>query len=135
MKKLQLRDLACAFALLVLISGACKKKVPPPAPPPPPAPQAAAPSVNMVADPTSIQRGQGSTLRWSSQNASDLVIAPGVDTISSHATQMPGALAELLFITSPADAAWLRDDAARDAMARGLARGVSSFLERSRSGG
>jgi peptidoglycan-associated lipoprotein len=59
-----------AVALAVFAAG-CKKKVPPPAPPPPvqpppPAPpKPAAPVVaQFSAEPTSIQRGQSSTLRW-----------------------------------------------------------------------
>src|ERR1035437_9486790 len=87
MKKLKLRDLAVGFVFLVLIAGACKKKVPPPAPPPPPPPAAAAPSVTLAADPTSIQRGQSSTLRWSSQNATDLNIEPGVGSVGPSGTR------------------------------------------------
>ena len=87
MKKLQLRDLAVGFVFLVLIAGACKKKVPPPAPPPPPPPAAAAPSVTLAADPTSIQRGQSSTLRWSSQNATDLTIEPAVGAVGPSGTR------------------------------------------------
>jgi peptidoglycan-associated lipoprotein len=87
MKKLKLRDLAVGFVFLVLIAGACKKKVPPPAPPPPPPPAAAAPSVTLAADPTSIQRGQSSTLRWSSQNATDLNIDPGVGSVGPSGTR------------------------------------------------
>src|SRR5665811_1845149 len=87
MKKLKLRDLALGFVFLVLIAGACKKKVPPPTPPPPPPPAAAAPSVTLAADPTSIQRGQSSTLRWSSQNATDLNIDPGVGSVEPSGTR------------------------------------------------
>ena len=57
---------------LVLFAAGCKKKVPPPAPPPPPAPAPApaptppaAPTVaSFSAEPTTIQPGQSSTLRW-----------------------------------------------------------------------
>jgi peptidoglycan-associated lipoprotein len=57
---------------LMLFSAGCKKKAPPPPPPPPPAPapapappKPAAPRVaQFSAEPTSIQRGQSSTLRW-----------------------------------------------------------------------
>ena len=61
------------FALcLALFAAACKKKTPPPAPPPPPppveqpkpAPPAAPAVASFTAEPTSIQRGQSSTLRW-----------------------------------------------------------------------
>jgi peptidoglycan-associated lipoprotein len=57
---------------LAMFAAGCKKKAPPPPPPPPPAPVEApkpepprAPTVaQFTAEPTSIQRGQSSTLRW-----------------------------------------------------------------------
>jgi peptidoglycan-associated lipoprotein len=66
---------ATLAATLVLFAAACKKKTPPPPPPPPPAPSAPtgpppqptppAPTVaQFTAEPTSIQRGESSTLRW-----------------------------------------------------------------------
>ncbi len=53
---------------------------------------------------------------------------PGQDAIASRATQMPGALVELLFVTNPSDARLLGDDNAREAMARGVVLGTSQFL-------
>src|ERR1700686_2019224 len=59
--------------LLAMFAAGCKKKVQPPPPPPPPAPARVeqpkpAPPAPVVAqftaEPTSIQRGQSSTLRW-----------------------------------------------------------------------
>lgn len=58
----------------------------------------------------------------------ELGMAPGQTAVSTRATSMPGVLVELLFISSPADAALLRDEAARDAMARGIARGILEYL-------
>jgi N-acetylmuramoyl-L-alanine amidase len=43
---------------------------------------------------------------------------------------MPGALIELLFITNPSDAAILQNEAAREAMARGITRGILERLAR-----
>jgi N-acetylmuramoyl-L-alanine amidase len=43
---------------------------------------------------------------------------------------MPGALVELLFISSPEDAALLRSEDARNAMARGVVRGIIEQLNR-----
>ena len=57
-----------------------------------------------------------------------LGFAPGQQTITSRATEMPGALVELLFISSPEDAALLRDEGARNAMARGVAYGILDHL-------
>jgi peptidoglycan-associated lipoprotein len=66
-----------AICLLIFAAGGCQKKVSPAAPPPPspapastPAPPPAPPESNppaitqFEAEPTSIQRGQSSTLRW-----------------------------------------------------------------------
>jgi peptidoglycan-associated lipoprotein len=57
---------------LSMFAAGCKKKAPPPPPPPPPPaetkappPKPAAPTVGQfTAEPTTIQRGQSSTLRW-----------------------------------------------------------------------
>ena len=46
-----------------------------------------------------------------------------------RATQMPAALVELLFISNEDEAALLRDDAARDAAARGVAEAIREFLQ------
>jgi N-acetylmuramoyl-L-alanine amidase len=48
--------------------------------------------------------------------------------IYSRPTEMPGALVELLIVTNAADAAMLRSDAGRQAMARGVVAGVVEFL-------
>lgn len=59
-----------------------------------------------------------------------LGFAPGQDSIASRPAQMPGALIELLFITNPSDAAILQTEAAREAMARGIVRGILEQLPR-----
>src|SRR5260370_6433580 len=80
-----------ALALAMVVSG-CKKKVPalaPPPPPPrvvqPPPPPPAAPTVaQFTAEPTSIQRGQSSTLRWEVTGAvTSVAINQGVGTVQS----------------------------------------------------
>jgi len=57
-----------------------------------------------------------------------LGFAAGQDAIVSRATQMPGVLAELLFVSNPDDARLLADDSAREALARGVVLGLSRFL-------
>jgi peptidoglycan-associated lipoprotein len=57
-----------ALIALMLISG-CKKKEKPIPPPPPKAPTA-----TLSADPTSIQRGQSSTLTWNTTDATDVTL-------------------------------------------------------------
>jgi N-acetylmuramoyl-L-alanine amidase len=48
---------------------------------------------------------------------------------TKEATNMPAVLAELLFISNYEDAALLRSEVARDAMARGVANGILRYLE------
>lgn len=57
------------LALLMMVSG-CKKKPPPTPPAPPPKPVTA----TLSANPTSIQRGQSSTLTWSTDGADDVTL-------------------------------------------------------------
>jgi peptidoglycan-associated lipoprotein len=73
---------------LVLFVAGCKKKTPPPPPPPPPAPAPVAPpakpAVQFSAEPSTIERGQSATLRWSISDATDVSITPGVGTVSAR---------------------------------------------------
>jgi peptidoglycan-associated lipoprotein len=71
------------FSLLALAAavGGCKKQVAATTPAPPPAPPAA-PTVTLNATPSSIQSGQTATLSWSSTNATDLDIEPGVGKVA-----------------------------------------------------
>jgi peptidoglycan-associated lipoprotein len=43
--------------------------------------------VNLQASPTSIQRGQSTTLTWSSTNATSLTLSPGIGAVSAEGTQ------------------------------------------------
>lgn len=73
-----------AFSFLVF-AGACKKHVQP-APPPPPAqtPPPAQPTVTIGATSTSLQPGQSTTLNWTSTNATDLDLQPGVGKVAAE---------------------------------------------------
>jgi len=82
--------LTLALTLIVLAAG-CAKKTPPPPPPPPPAqqPQAVArvegPVINsFTVEPTTIERGQAATLRWSVSNATDMSINQGIGAVQSQ---------------------------------------------------
>jgi peptidoglycan-associated lipoprotein len=73
----------CALSLAVF-AGACKRDTAPPRPttpiaaaPPPPRP-----TVTLRAEKTFIQRGESTTLSWSSTNATDLTLSPGIGTVS-----------------------------------------------------
>lgn len=51
-------------------------------------------------------------------------------SIQTHATQMPGVLLELLYLSNEADVALLKDDSARHYMAQGIAEGILRVLNR-----
>lgn len=79
------RSLAGLVGILavVLLAGACAKKEvvqPPPPPPPPPPP---APTVSLTAEPSTVERGKSVTLSWSSQNATELDLQPGIGSVQA----------------------------------------------------
>jgi len=84
---------------LALFAVGCKKKAPPPPPPPPPpvekpAPPPAAPAITeFVAEPSSIERGQSSTLRWNVTDANNISIDNGIGTVQASGNRrvFPGA--------------------------------------------
>ncbi|HLK64893.1 MAG TPA: OmpA family protein [Bryobacteraceae bacterium] len=83
--------------LLAMFAAGCKKKAPPPPPPPPPRPadERPVPSnpnvggpapviAQFTAEPTSIQRGQSSTLRWEiSGNVTSVTIDQGIGAVQN----------------------------------------------------
>lgn len=74
-------------ALMLLFSAACHKKTAPPPPPPPPPPVAAPnrPVINyFTAEPTTINSGQPSSLRWSVTDATSVEIDNGVGQVSPN---------------------------------------------------
>ena len=82
----------CLALALAMFAAGCKKKVPAPPPPPPPPPVVqppppppAAPTVaQFTAEPTSIQRGQSSTLRWEVTGAvTSVSIDQGIGTVQN----------------------------------------------------
>ena len=80
------RALLVAGLVATVFTAGCKKKpvatTPPPAAAPAPAP--AQPTVTLSADPTSINKGDSSTLSWTSTNATQLTIAPEVGTVTAE---------------------------------------------------
>lgn len=70
--------LACAAAI---IGAGCKKPVKE-TPPPTQAPPPARPTVTLQASPTSLNKGDATTLSWSSTNATQLTIAPEVGAVA-----------------------------------------------------
>src|SRR5690349_4545235 len=73
--------LLTAFAATALLVG-CGKHPIAQAPPAQTAPPPSRPTVTLQADPTSINKGDSSTLRWSSTNATQLTIAPDVGAVA-----------------------------------------------------
>ncbi len=89
MKKIIL--LVLGLTLLFFAVG-CKKKAPAPPPPPPPAPAPVAPPAkpmisSFAAEPSTVERGQCSTLRWATENATDVSIDQGIGTVSASGTR------------------------------------------------
>mgnify|MGYP005811046653 CR=1 FL=1 len=80
-----------AFLIVTLAAiitlGACKKKVQPPPPPPPPPP--AAPTATLTANPTTIEKGQSTTLTWQTTNATDVTLGPNKVDANGSATVSP----------------------------------------------
>jgi peptidoglycan-associated lipoprotein len=72
--------LSSFFALAIFAAG-CKKKTPVTPPAPTPAPAAAQPTVSINASPSTIAPGGTTTLTWTSTDATDLQIAPGVGKV------------------------------------------------------
>ena len=76
---------------LAIFAAGCKKKTPAPPPPPPPAPAVQpapppppAPTIaSFSAEPTSIERGQSSTLTWSVSNSSSVSIDNGIGAVQA----------------------------------------------------
>ncbi|MDT8068686.1 MAG: peptidoglycan-associated lipoprotein Pal [Terriglobia bacterium] len=77
--------LSLGVAALAVSLGACAKKVATakatPAPPPPPAPTA-----SLSASPSNLQKGQSTTLTWSTQNANDITI-DGLGTVTASGSR------------------------------------------------
>ncbi len=86
----RLKVLAGLVLLLALLAGVgCKKKATTARslPPPPPARAgAAAPTVTLKATPSSIERGQATTLEWGSTNANVLTLEPALGQVPARGT-------------------------------------------------
>lgn len=88
MTALNKRKIAVVLALLTLAAGCKKKVVPVTQATPPPMTQPTGPAPNapvidlFVAEPTSIEKGQPSNLRWSVSNAANVSIDGGIGPVS-----------------------------------------------------
>lgn len=79
------RNLVALAILVALLAAGCKKKPGPvaAAPPPPPPPAPARATATLSANPTSIERGQSTTLEWHTENAATVRIEPEVGSVSA----------------------------------------------------
>lgn len=79
------RGAILSAALALAFAAGCKKKeVTAPTPQPTPAPPAARPTVSLQANPTSINKGDSTTLSWTSTDATQLTISPEVGAVSAQ---------------------------------------------------
>jgi peptidoglycan-associated lipoprotein len=79
------RALFCLTLAAALFTFGCSKKpVTQSAPPPPYTPPPATPTVTLQADPGSINKGDSSTLSWSSTNATQLTVTPDVGQVTAQ---------------------------------------------------
>jgi peptidoglycan-associated lipoprotein len=76
--------LVALLGAAVFTFGCGPKKVTPPPPAPKPAPAPARPTVTLQANPTSINKGESSTLSWNSTDATQLSIDPGIGAVNAE---------------------------------------------------
>ena len=81
-------SLALSIVLILGVSAGCKKKVAPPPPPPPTAeapPPAAKPVINyFTAEPSTVNSGQPSSLRWSVTDATSVTLDNQIGVVSPN---------------------------------------------------
>src|SRR6202795_4804186 len=73
-----------AMLAVVFVAGVGKKQINTPPPPPPPPPPATRPTVSLQASPTSINKGDSTTLTWTSTDATQLTISPDVGAVTAQ---------------------------------------------------
>ena len=83
--RLSLRaGLLALFGAALLTFGCGPKKVAAPPKPPEAAPPPARPTVTLQANPTTVNKGESSTLSWNSTDATQLSIDPGVGAVNAQ---------------------------------------------------
>jgi len=111
---LRLVGLILIVVLLALSGAGCKKKAAPPPPPPlpppaaKPAPPPPQPTVSLSANPSTIERGQSTTLSWESKNASTLALEPGLGQVPARGSMTVSPFESLTYritATGPGGAA------------------------------
>ncbi len=85
--------LVLLLVAVVLTGVGCAKKVaPPPAAaktqPPPPPPPPPAPTITLSASPSTIEKGQSSTLTWKTTNATNVSVSGGVGSVEPSGSRL-----------------------------------------------
>jgi peptidoglycan-associated lipoprotein len=73
-----------AVLAVAFVAGCNKKPAAAPPTPPPPPPPATKPTVSIQANPTSISKGDSTTLSWTSTDATQLTISPDVGAVTAQ---------------------------------------------------
>ena len=89
MNKRNLTAILMAFSLFLVVAGCGRRPpAPEPPPPPPPKPEPAKPAIStFVAEPSTIERGQSTTLRWATSNATNITIDQGIGAVQASGTR------------------------------------------------
>jgi peptidoglycan-associated lipoprotein len=107
------------LGFILLIAGAalagCKKHVAAAPQPTQPAaqPAAAAPTITLRAEPATIDRGQGTTLRWDARNATNIKIEPGLGEVSATGTRSINPTSSVTYMATAIGPGGTASDSAR----------------------
>jgi peptidoglycan-associated lipoprotein len=102
-QRYNLRTVGLMAILGVAALAGCKKHVaasPPATTPPTAPPAAAAPTITLRAEPSSINRGQGTALRWETRNATNVKIAPGLGDVSTNGTRSSNPTSSVTYMAT-----------------------------------
>ena len=108
----------CGFAIFIAVAAltGCKKHVaaaPPTTTPPPAQPAPAAPTITLRAEPATINRGQGTTLRWETSNATTVRIEPGLGDVSSTGNRAINPTSSVTYLATAIGPGGTTSDSAR----------------------
>lgn len=116
-KRHYLRTVGLAAVLGIAVLAGCKKHVaaaPPTTPQPAtPPPAAAAPTITLRAEPASISRGQATTLRWETRNATNVKIEPGFGDVSATGTRSINPTSSVTYMATATGPGGTASDSAR----------------------
>lgn len=101
-------------SLLVLSCRKAPAAAPPPPPPPSqPPPPAPAPVITLRADPSTVDRGQPTTLQWESRNAGTVRIEPGVGQVAGSGNRQVSPTSSVTYTATATGPGGTATDTAR----------------------